>query len=54
MRWVSHKGLHYTKKFPRRLDCTVMKSSSDVFFDADIMNAIWSSEGIIVLALFGL
>jgi hypothetical protein len=28
MRWVSHKGLHYTKKFPIRLDCTVMKSSS--------------------------
>jgi len=45
MRWVSRKGLHDTKKFLIRLDCTVMKSSSDVFFDAGILNGIWSSEG---------
>ena len=45
MRWVSHKGLHDTKKFLIRLDCMVMKSSSDVFFDAGILNGIWSSEG---------
>ena len=38
-------GLHYTKKFLIRLDCTVMKSSSDVFFDAGNLNGIWSSEG---------
>src|SRR5271156_1459478 len=44
MRWVSRKGLHDTKKFLIRLDCTVMKSSSDVFFDAGLMNRLWSSK----------
>jgi len=40
MRWVSHKGLHDTKKFPIRLDCMTLKSSSLASFDAVLMYGI--------------